>query len=106
MENAPQIPDLVWRRRGGISTEADEQRHIPFWELAPAFEFMCWVVVALAPMLRLVNGPPVTDDQAVIQITLVTLALTGGVSLRIYSWRHVNLWRDLLSQQPPEGERE
>lgn len=102
MANTPKLPISPGEEEGKISTEADEQRHIPFWELAPVFEFMCWVVVALAPMLRLVNGPPVTDDQAVIQMTLVILALTGAVSLRIYNWRHASLWRDLLSQQPPE----
>jgi hypothetical protein len=51
----------------------------------PAIEFCCWVVVFLAPFLRWVNGPAVTTDQFVVQCTLVSLALTGAVGLRIYA---------------------
>lgn len=49
-----------------------------FCEIAPTLEFMCWVVVALAPLLRWINGPPVTDDQAVVQIGLVAMSLIGA----------------------------
>jgi hypothetical protein len=63
-----------------------EEPPIPFRDLAPAIEFCCWVVVALAPFLRWVNGAAVTDDQFVIQVALVTLAFSGGVGLRLYQW--------------------
>ena len=59
---------------------------VHFRELAPALEFLCWVVVLLAPLLRWINGPPVSRDQAVTQILLVTLAVTGAVSLRAYNY--------------------
>jgi hypothetical protein len=59
-----------------------------FRDLAPALEFMCWVVVVLIPLLRWVNGPAVTDDQFYIQCTLAAMALTGTVSLRLYNWRN------------------
>jgi len=62
--------------------EANEE--ICFADLAPAFEFMCWTVVALAPFLRWVNGAAVTDDQWWIQVFLFGSALTGALSLRIY----------------------
>jgi hypothetical protein len=58
-----------------------------FAELAPAIEFACWVVVALAPLLRWVNGAAVTDDQFVIQVALTSLALVGAVSLRFYNYQ-------------------
>jgi hypothetical protein len=48
-----------------------------------AIEFCCWVVVALVPFLRWVNGPAVTTDQFVVQCSLVSLALIGGLTLRI-----------------------
>jgi hypothetical protein len=58
-----------------------------FHDVAPALEFICWVIAALAPVLRYVNGPPVTDDQFVIQIGLGSLAATSAVALRIYNAR-------------------
>jgi hypothetical protein len=57
---------------------------IHFRDIAPAVEFVCWVVVVLAPLLRLVNGAAVTTDQFVIQIALFSMALTGAIGLRIY----------------------
>ena len=66
------------------ATDAEEP--ICFRDLAPAIEFCCWVVVALAPFLRWVNGAAVTDDQFVIQVVLVSLAFLGGVGLRLYQW--------------------
>lgn len=62
----------------------DNKRDIRFRDVAPAFEFMCWVAVLLAPLLRLVNGAAVTDDQFAIQIGVFSLALAGGVGLRLY----------------------
>lgn len=61
---------------------------IQFRDVALAIEFCCWVVVLLAPFLRWVNGAAVTDDQFVIQVSLVTIALTGAVGLRLYNWRN------------------
>lgn len=61
---------------------------IHFQGVAPALEFVCWVVVALAPMLRLINGAAVTSDQFVFQVALFSLAVTGGIALRIYNYRH------------------
>jgi len=66
-------------------TEDDQK--IRFGDVAPAIEFACWVVVALAPVLRWVNGAAVTDDQFVIQAALVATALTGAIGLRIFNWR-------------------
>ncbi len=63
---------------------ADENSKVRFREVAPAIEFMCWVVVVLAPLLRLVNGAAVTSDQFVIQVTLFAIALAGGVGSRVY----------------------
>jgi hypothetical protein len=54
----------------------------------PAKEFVCWAIVLLCPFLRYVNGPAVTDDQAVIQISLFASALIAAVSFRA-----VGLWR-------------
>ncbi|MEM6484576.1 MAG: hypothetical protein AAF662_06275 [Pseudomonadota bacterium] len=67
--------------------EVPPSDRVAFREISPAIEFMCWVVVALTPMLRLVNGPPVTDDQAAIQIALVAMAVGGAFGLRLYNWR-------------------
>jgi hypothetical protein len=66
----------------------EEKATIPFRAVAPALEFLCWVVVVLAPLLRLINGAAVTDDQFVIQVTLFALALTGAIGLRIYNFLH------------------
>lgn len=57
---------------------------IHFRDVAPAMEFVCWVVVLLAPLLRWINGPAVTDDQFVVQVTLFSMALLGGIGLRLY----------------------
>jgi hypothetical protein len=62
----------------------DENLSIRFRDIAPALEFMCWAVVVLAPLLRLVNGAAVTDDQFAIQVAVFTAALFGAIGLRIY----------------------
>jgi hypothetical protein len=59
-------------------------KDILFRDIAPAIEFVCWVVVLLCPFLRLVNGPAVTYDQFIIQVTLFSVALAGGIALRLY----------------------
>jgi hypothetical protein len=67
-----------------VDSELDEENHgIRFCQLAPALEFMCWVVVILAPLLRLVNGAAVTGDQFVIQVAIFTVALIGAIGLRV-----------------------
>lgn len=65
-----------------------DHESIRFHDLAPALEFMCWVMVILIPFLRLVNGPAVTDDQFLIQCILAVIMLTGALSLRFYNWRY------------------
>lgn len=69
------------------AADAAEGTTVDWREALPAAEFCCWVVVALAPMLRWINGAAVTDDQFYIQVALVTLALTGALSLRIWNGR-------------------
>ncbi|TWT41353.1 hypothetical protein [Botrimarina hoheduenensis] len=76
---------------------------IPFWQFAPAIEFLCWVVVSLAPILYLVNGPPVTSDQAVFQISLVTLAVVGAVALRVVNLRNSKRWEELFAKLAEKG---
>jgi hypothetical protein len=74
-------------------TDSDKQRDsciektARFRDVAPAIEFVCWVVVVLAPILRWVNGPAVTDDQFAMQIGLIGVAATGALALRFYNWR-------------------
>ena len=66
------------------------EEHISFGAVAPALEFMCWIIVLLVPFLRWVNGAAVTDDQFYFQCALAMSALIGAVSLRLYSWRKAN----------------
>jgi hypothetical protein len=61
----------------------DENLSIRFRDIAPALEFMCWVVVILAPLLRVVNGAAVTSDQFVMQIVIFLMALFGAIGLKI-----------------------
>jgi hypothetical protein len=65
---------------------ANHDPQIHFCDVAPAVEFTCWMVVLLAPLLRLVNGAAVTDDQFAIQVSLFSLALVGGIGLRIFNY--------------------
>jgi len=62
----------------------DSSNDVHFRDMALAIEFVCWVVVALAPILRLINGPAVTSDQYAIQIALFAAALLGAIALRLY----------------------
>jgi hypothetical protein len=81
------------------------ERPIYFRDVAPAIEFACWVVLALAPFLRWVNGAAVTDDQFVIQVSLVCLAACGALGLRVYNWRTAN--RRVPEETPnPDSGRE
>ncbi|WP_152099893.1 hypothetical protein [Lacipirellula parvula] len=56
-------------------------------ETLPAAEFCCWVVVLLAPLLRWINGAAVTDDQFLIHVAIVTVAVAGALVLRIWNWK-------------------
>jgi hypothetical protein len=67
-----------------MSENGNPPKDIHFRDLAPAIEFVCWVVVVLSPLLRLINGPAVTSDQFIIQVTLFSLALIGAIGLRLY----------------------
>ncbi len=69
-----------------MEPEQEGDKDIQFVDLAPAIEFACWTVVLLAPILRLVNGAAVTDDQWWIQVFLFTSALTSAISLRVYQF--------------------
>jgi hypothetical protein len=82
-------PPKVTKRMSDLekSNPGRDDKDVRFRDVAPAIEFACWVVVALAPFLRWINGAAVTDDQFVIQVSLVTLALSGALGLRIYNWR-------------------
>jgi hypothetical protein len=75
-----------------------QESSIYFRDIAPAVEFCCWVVLALAPFLRWVNGAAVTDDQFVMQVVLVSVAATGAIGLRLHSWRVVR--KDCLPHSP------
>jgi hypothetical protein len=72
---------------GATQQPALESSDIRGRVVSPLAEFCCWVVVCLAPFLRWVNGAAVTDDQFLIQMGLVTLAMVGAIGLRIYNWR-------------------
>ena len=65
----------------------DELQGVSFREITPALEFMAWVMVLLAPLLRLANGPPVTDDQWYFQVFVGSASLIAAVGLRLYNWR-------------------
>jgi len=62
----------------------DDEPKIGFRDIAPALEFMCWVVVVLAPLLRIVNGAAVTSDQFVMQVAIFVMALVGAIGLRVF----------------------
>jgi hypothetical protein len=67
-----------------MSENTNSSPQIRFRDIALALEVICWVVVLLCPLLRLVNGPAVTNDQFVFQVTLFCTALIAATSLRIH----------------------
>jgi hypothetical protein len=69
-----------------MDDNGNSSKDIHFRDIAPAAEFVCWTLVGLVPLLRLINGAAVTTDQFVIQVTLFSLALLGGLGLRIYGF--------------------
>ena len=69
------------------TTEMSPGGEIQFRDAAPALELICWTVIVLAPFLRWVNGPAVSTDQFVTQITVLCVAIGGALGLRIYNWR-------------------
>ena len=71
---------------GEVPIERDNE-DIGFAEMAPWLELFCWSVLAWVPWLYWINGPAVTDDQAVVQTIMIITALVGAVSLRIRAIR-------------------
>jgi hypothetical protein len=45
------------------------------------------MTAVLVPLLRWVNGPPVTADQELVQALVLIAALIGGLVLRLYQIR-------------------
>lgn len=78
-----------------------DDAEIRFRDAAPLLEFMCWTVLALAPFLRWVNGPAVSTDQLVTQISVVCVAVVGAISLRVYNWRNSRRAQDAGSEGLP-----
>ena len=74
------------------------ERPIRFHEIAPLLEVGCWTILALAPVLRLVNGPAVSADQLIVQIGLVCIGAVGAVALRIYNLRVRRLSKAMRSR--------
>ncbi len=65
-----------------------EKTPINPWGMA---EFSAWFMVALAPILTWVNGPPVSTDQAIVRTAVFTLALAAALVLTVT--RLVRRWR-------------
>jgi hypothetical protein len=77
---------------------------IRFIDAAPFLEIACWIALAMAPLLRYVNGPAVSTDQLVTQITAVCIAASGAIGLRVYNWRRRE--PSLPSEEVAKGDRE
>jgi hypothetical protein len=66
--------------------QPENERPMTPAEIVGWVEFACWTMVALAPFLYWVNGPAVSTDQFVVRTALVSLALTGGIVIRVTKW--------------------
>jgi hypothetical protein len=53
-----------------VSDNGHPPKDVHFRDVAPAIEFVCWVVVVVALLLRLINGAAVTSDQFIMLVTL------------------------------------
>jgi hypothetical protein len=62
----------------------DSFEDIQFRDLAPSMEYVSWVIVLLAPIVRFIDGASVTSDQTYIRSSLFAISLVCAVSLRIY----------------------
>lgn len=56
-------------------------------ELLPWLEFACWTALVLSPILYYVNGPSVSNDQALVRTGLVIVSAIGAIALRLVNWR-------------------
>lgn len=67
-------------------SEGDESE-IDREEVYGWIEFVCWIALALTPILYWVNGPAVSQDQLVVRWIVVVVALVGGIVLRLRARR-------------------
>ena len=70
-----------------MSRSSKNDHDLAWRNVTPMIEFACWVMIALAPFLRWVNGPAVTQDQFVVQIALISVTVVLAIALRIHHWR-------------------
>ena len=73
-----------------VSTEMPHEfpvQRIRFRKILPALEFCAWISVLLPLVLHFLNGPPVTDDQAALQIATAAGSLIAALTLRVYNWK-------------------
>lgn len=68
-----------------------DQQSVKFREITPILEFMAWVMVGLAPLLRLANGAPVTTDQWYFQVFVAIASIVTAAILRYYNWKKLSI---------------
>jgi len=76
---------IVRRKRSREIPEPTSE--ITFKESARLLEIACWTILALVPVLRWINGPAVSADQFVIQVTIACAAALIATRLRLYNRR-------------------
>ena len=65
-----------------MGSEKNMDDQISLAEFLPWAEFVCWVMLVLAPTLYFFNGPSVSPDQAAVRTELVVFAAAGAGTLR------------------------
>lgn len=66
-----------------MKEDGDSSKVVQLRDLRPVAELVCWLIVALVLVSRIINGPAVTIDQLTIRTTLFGIALVAGMGLRI-----------------------
>jgi hypothetical protein len=66
--------------------EGQDNSEATWEEIRPWAEFCCWTTLVMAPIINWLNGPAVSNGQAVVRTGLIVLAAFGGIALRLYAW--------------------
>lgn len=67
-----------------VAADAIEQEMIPVSALLENVEWIAWTTLVLCPVLRLINGPAVATDQAVMRGSVAVLAAIVAISTTVY----------------------
>ena len=88
------------------SSSGEDSEELTVEELRQWGEQLCWMILAMTPVVWWLQGESVSKDQFVVRVSLLVLSASGGVTFRIAAFIRNRRVRQVGRQQLSEVEAE